>query len=198
MVLVLGMSRPSLRIQGVEVNIQGVNPKALEGRMDAAYKAIVKKDYKAAFRSLYKPLAGEEQVAKAMSDYIDAQWQKEVAGLEPIEKSGDILSLDKEYIRLVGEFKGIEGFDKAIKRYEDGLDKDPWRKEVLTGKAYLSYLGVLQKYKSASAVKKMEEFAQANSGSIYGKWAAAVVKEFKTDGMISVSACGRPFGEPQP
>ena len=195
MVLVLGMSRPSLRIQGVEVSIQGVNPKALEGRMDAAYKAIVKKDYKAAFRSLYKPLAGDEQVAKAMSDYIDAQWQKEVAGLEPIEKSGDILSLAKEYIRLVGEFKGIEGFDKAIKRYEDGLDKDPWRKEVLTGKAYLSYLGVLQKYKSASAVKKLDQFVADNAGSIYGKWTAAVVKEFKADGTISVSAAGKPFGE---
>ena len=117
------------------------------------------------------------------------------AGLEPIEKSGDILSLAKEYIRLVGEFKGIEGFDKAIKRYEDGLDKDPWRKEVLTGKNYLSYLEVLKKYKSASAVKKLDQFVADNAGSIYGKWTAAVVKEFKADGTISVSAAGKPFGE---
>ncbi len=198
MALMYGLAYPKLRIQGVEVGIPGVNPKALKGRMDAAYKAIVKKDCKAAFRCLYKPLAEDEQVAKAMSAYIDAQWQKEVAGLEPIEKSGDILSLDKEYLRLVGQFKGITGFDKAIKRYEDGLDKDPWRKEIVTGKNYLSFLEVLKKYKSASAVKKMEEFAQANAGSVYGKWAAAVVKEFKADGTVSVSAAGRPFGEPAP
>jgi hypothetical protein len=43
MVLVLGMSRPSLRIQGVEVSIQGVNPKAVWSQNAAEAQVICQK-----------------------------------------------------------------------------------------------------------------------------------------------------------
>jgi hypothetical protein len=52
---------------------------------------------------------------------------------------------------------------------------------------------VLQKYKSASAAKKLDDFAKQNADSIYGKWAALVVKEFNASGTISVSSRGKPF-----
>ena len=65
--------------------------------------------------------------------------------------------------------------------------------EVFLGKAYLSYLNVLKRYKSQSSAKKLEKFAQENPTSIYGKWASAVVKEFLANGTISVSANGKPF-----
>jgi hypothetical protein len=90
-------------------------------------------------------------------------------------------------------FKGIEGFDQKMKRFDEGLDKDPWRKEISLGKAYVSFLGALKKYKSQSSAKGLEKFAQENPTSIYGKWASAVVKEFLASGTISVSANGKPF-----
>jgi hypothetical protein len=193
MALVLGMSYPKLRIQGIEVGIPGVNPKALKGKMDTAYKAIVKKAYKDAYYALVKPKPEDEELSKAMMGYIDAKWQGGIAELEAIAKSGDILSLANEAAKQRNAFKGIEGFDQKMKRFDDGLDKDPWRKEISTGKAYVSYLSVLKKFKSQSSVKGLEKFAQENPTSIYGKWAKAVLKEFTANGTISVSANGRPF-----
>ena len=193
MALVLGMSYPKLRIQGIEVGIPGVNPKALKGKMDAAYKAIVKKTYKAAYLNLIKPKPEDEETAKAMMAYVDTKWQAGIAELEAVEKSGDILSLANEAAKQRTMFKGIEGFDQKMKRFDEGLDKDPWRKEISLGKAYLSYLGVLKKYKSKTSAKGMEKFAQDNSTSIYAKWASAVLKEFRESGTISVSASGKPF-----
>jgi hypothetical protein len=187
------MSYPKLRIQGIEVGIPGVNPKALKGKMDTAYKAIVKKAYKDAYYALVKPKPEDEELSKAMMGYIDAKWQGGIAELEAVEASGDIMSLANEAVKQRTMFKGIEGFDRKMKRFDDGLDKDPWRKEISTGKAYLSFLGALKKYKSQSSAKGMEKFAQENPASIYGKWAKAVVKEFTASGTISVSASGRPF-----
>jgi hypothetical protein len=128
-----------------------------------------------------------------MMTYIDSKWQGGIAELEAVEASGDIMSLANEAAKQRTMFKGIEGFDRKMKRFDDGLDKDPWRKEISTGKAYLSFLGALKKYKSQSSAKGMEKFAQENPTSIYGKWATAVVKEFAASGTISVSASGRPF-----
>ncbi len=193
MALAYGLCYPKLRIQGIEVGIPGVNPKALKGKMDAAYKAIVKKAYKDAYYALVKPKPEDEELSKAMMGYIDAKWQAGIAELEAVEASGDIMSLANEAAKQRTMFKGIEGFDRKMKRFDDGLDKDPWRKEISTGKAYLSFLGALKKYKSQSSAKGMEKFAQENPTSIYGKWAKAVVKEFAASGTISVSASGRPF-----
>jgi hypothetical protein len=193
MALAYGLANPKLRIQGVEVGIPGVNPKALKGSLDVAYKAIVKKAYRDAARALVKPRPDEAETAKAMMEYIDAQWQKDTAGLATIEKSGDILGLSEELAKLQKTYKGIEGFDKAVNRHEEDLQKDPWRKEVATGKAYMSFLGVLQEFKSASAAKKLDQFSQENAASIYGKWAAAIVKEFNASGTVTVWPNGKPF-----
>ena len=196
MALGLGLGYPKLRIQGIEVSIPGVNPKALKGKMDAAYKGIVKKAYKQASYALARPRPEDEETAKAMMGYIDSQWRREMTELEAVEASGDILSLNTEVAKLQIMFKGIGGFDRKIERYQEGLLKDPWRKEVSLGKAYHSYLSVLKRYKSPSAVAKLEKFAQENPASIYGKWASAVVKEFRGSGTIPVSSSGRPFGAP--
>lgn len=196
MALGLGLSYPKLLIQGTEVSIPGINPKALKGKMDAAYKAIVKKAYKQASYALAKPRPEDEEPARAMTDYIDSQWQQKLADLEPIETSGDILSLNAEVIKLRNMFNGIEGFDQKITRYVEGFLKDPWKTEVSLGKAYLSYLNLLKRYKSPSALAKLEKFAQANPDSIYGKWASTVVKEFRDSGTIPVSSSGKPFDAP--
>jgi hypothetical protein len=193
MALVLAMSYPKLRIQGIEVGIPGVNPKALKGKMDTAYKAIVKKAYKDAYYALVKPKPEDEELSRSMMGYIDAKWQRGIAELEAVEASGDIVSLANEAAKQRNAFKGIEGFDRKMKRFDDGLDKDPWRKEISTGKAYLSFLGALKKYKSQSSAKGLEKFAQENPTSIYGKWAKAVLKEFLASGTTSVSANGKPF-----
>ncbi len=196
MALGLGLSYPRLRIQGIEVSIPGINPKALKGKMNAAYKAIVKKAYKKASYALARPKPDDEAPARAMTEYIDSQWRREIAGLEVIEESGDILSLKDAVVKLRHMFTGIEGFDQNIKRYVEGFLKDPWKKEVSLSKAYHSYLNLLKRYKSPSALAKIEKFAKANQDSIYGKWASAVVNEFRDSGTIPVSSSGRPFGAP--
>ena len=182
--IVLSVPKRALLVQG---------RKDYKGKMDTAYRAILKRDFAAAARALAKPRPEEAETAKAMMDFIDAQWQKDTAGLAAIEGSGDILGLSEELAKLQKTYKGIEGFDKAVNRHEEDLQKDPWRKEVATGKAYMSFLGVLQEFKSASAAKKLDQFSQENAASIYGKWAAAIVKEFNASGTVTVWPNGKPF-----
>ena len=189
---IYSFSTPKLQVQGVSVLIPGVNHVALKGVKATAYKAIVAKEYATPFRILQN-VKGDDAEAAAMLNYIDGRWQKEIAVLKEHETSGDILALNDEVARLVKAYRGVKTFDEKIKSYLLRLGENPWRKEVLTGKAYLSHLGALQKSKSATAAKRLEDFAKQNADSIYGKWAAAVVKEFKTGGTISVSSHGKPF-----
>jgi hypothetical protein len=198
MALTLGLSYPKLRIEGVEASIPGVNPAALKGKMDAAYKAIVEKAYRKAALALAKPRPEDAELSKVMMSHIDSQWQAAITGLEAVETSGDIMKLEAEVARLKNAFKGIEGFDQKIKRFDDGLRKDPWKKEATLGKRYLYYLGGLQRFKSPTHLKALEKFAQANPDSIYGKWATAVVEEFRAKGTISVSSDGKPGGQTVP
>jgi len=198
MALTLGLNYPKLRIEGVEASIPGVNPAALTGKMDAAYKAIVEKAYRKAALALAKPRPEDEELAKAMLGYIDSQWQAAMAGLEAVEAGGHILKLEAEVARLKNAFKGIEGFDQKIKRFDEGLRKDPWKKEVALGKRYFYYLGALQRFKGKAHLKALEEFSQANPDSIYGKWADAVVDEFRAKGTITVSSDGKPGGPVSP
>ena len=213
--LIFSVKNQRLRMMGAKVTIEGVNPARLSLNTRKPFELLENDRYAEAHRMLIaarKKLQDQPdapvrpsksnvtpdedlRVIAAMLEYIDSRWQKEVTALAEFEASGDILALSEKVAKLLWAFRGVKSFDDKIKRYEEGLAKDPWRKEVLTGKAYLSHLGVLQKYKSASAVKKLDQFVADNAGSIYGKWAAAVVKEFKADGTISVSAAGKPFGE---
>jgi hypothetical protein len=194
---IYSFSTPRLQVQGVAVLIPGVNHVALTGAKAAAYKAIVGKSYQTAYVGL-KGVKGDDAEVAAMLRYIDAQWEKEIGTLKESEAGGDILALNDEVTRLVKVYGGVKTFDEKIQPYQKRLDENPWRKEILTGKAYLSYLGVLQKYKSATAAKKLDDFARQNDDSIYGKWAAAVVKEFNASGTISVSSSGKPFDAAMP
>ena len=194
---IYSFSTPRLQVQGVAVLIPGVNHVALTGAKAAAYKAIVGKSYQTAYVGL-KGVKGDDAEVAAMLRYIDAQWEKEIGTLKESEAGGDILALNDEVTQLVKVYGGVKTFDEKIQPYQKRLGENPWRKEILTGKAYLSYLGVLQKYKSATAAKKLDDFARQNADSIYGKWAAAVVKEFNASGTISVSSRGKPFDAAMP
>ena len=184
-------STPKLQIQGVSALIPGVNHVALTGDKAAAYKAIVRKKYRTAFWTL-KNIRSEDAEVTAMLEYIDCQWQQQVDALKKHEDSGEILALKEEVIRLIKQFRGVKTFDAKIETYEQRLAQDPWRKQALAGKAYLSYLGVLQKYKSPTALKKLDKFAKDNADNLYGKWAATVVEQFNENGTISVSSRGKP------
>jgi hypothetical protein len=166
--------------------------------MDAAYRAIGEKAYPKAAAALAKPRPEDEELAKVLMEHIHSQWQAAVARLDAIEASGDILKLDAEVAKLKIAFKGIKGFDEKIKRFDDGLRKDPWKNEVALGKRYLFSLRALQRFKKQAQLENLEKFSQANPDSVYGKWARAVAEEFRAKGTITVSADGEPGGPATP
>lgn len=211
--LIFSAEQKTLRIMGAKVSIEGVNPARLSSSTRRPFELLesdgfataqqlllaARKNLKANPDAPVRPsklgVTPEEdlRVIDAMLKYIDAQWQKEVAALAQIEAGGDILALSEEVTKLVKTFRRIKSFDEKIASYRTRLGEDPWRKDILAGKAYLSYLKVLHRYKSATASKRLEKFAADNADSIYGKWAAAVVKEFNANGTISVSSRGKPL-----
>jgi tetratricopeptide (TPR) repeat protein len=211
--VIFSAQRKKLHIMGAKVSIEGVNPARLSPntrrpfellesdrlataqRLLLAARKKLKADPDAPARPSKLGVTPEEdlRVIDAMLKYIDARWQEEVAGLAKFEASGDILALSEEVTKLVKTFRGVKGFDEKIASYQKRLGENPWRKEVLAGKAYLGHLGILKRYKSPSAAKKLEKFAQENPDSVYGRWASAVVMEFRERGTIPVSSSGRPF-----
>jgi len=184
MALVLGVANPKLLIQGIQVSIPGVNPKALKGKLDTAYKAIVRKAYGEAASALKNAKGEDAAAAEAMLAYLDAQSQCDVAALGALEKQGDISRLEAELSKMRTKFGPLEGFKEKISRFEEGLRKEPWKTELRLGANYRQLVDALKRNKSAAYAGDLEKFADRNPDSLYGKWALEVAKEFRSSGSI--------------
>jgi hypothetical protein len=184
MALVFGLANPKLLIQGIQVSIPGVNPKALKGKLDVAYKAIVKKSYGEAATALKGAKGEEAAAADAMLAYLDAQTQRDVAVLEALEQRGDILRLETELAAMRTRFGPLESFKEKTKRFEDALRQDSWKLVLRIGANYRQLVTALSRNKSAAYAGDLEKFAERNPDSLYGKWAAEVAKEFRSSGTV--------------
>ncbi len=191
MILAYGLSNPKLLIQGIQVSIPGINPKALSGKLDLAYKSIVAKSYGDTLRILKsvrnaKNLAAEDDaLCVALNDYVDKQFHKELTELGALEKSGDFAGLDAAFAKLKTTFGALEGFKDKVQHYEDGLKQETWKAEIKLGVRYAQLLATLNRSRSQTSVRDLEKFAEKNPESLYGKWAGEVAKGFRTDGVIS-------------
>lgn len=183
MALAYGLGNPKLLVQGISVSIPGVNPKALKGKLETAYKALVKKSYGEAAAAL-KGSKNEDAVAAAMTGYLDTQAQSDVAALEALEKAGDIFRLEKELSKMRVQFGTLESFKQMTSRFEEELRKDSWKMEIKRGANYVQLVDALKRNKSAAYASDLEKFAEKNAESIYGKRAAEVASEFRSSGAI--------------
>lgn len=179
MALVLGLSNPKLLIQGIQVSIPYVNPKALKGKLDSAYKAIVKKSYGEA-ATILKNAKGENTTeVEAMVAYLDVQAQADVTKLEGLEKSGDIYQLDRELAKMRTKYGPLESFKNKAARFEEELRKDPWKIEVRIGVNYYQLADALNRSKNVSYASDLEKFAAKHLDTFYGKRALEVAKAFR-------------------
>ncbi len=112
--LILGLGYPKLQIQGIQVSIPGVNPKALQGTTLAAYKAITAKSYGEAARILKS--AGPE--AAPMAQYLEGQARRAVESLGLLEKTGRWIQLQQRIAELKKSHGGIPVFDEAASSWE--------------------------------------------------------------------------------
>ena len=108
MALVLGLNYPKLLIQGTQVSIPGVNPKALRGSLLSAYKAIGAKSYGKAAGMLKSAGPG----AAPMTEYLD-----ELAGraLEPLAAIEEKVDLERAIAVLRKTWAGVGRFDRESK-----------------------------------------------------------------------------------
>ena len=114
MALVLGLNYPKLQIQGLQVSIPGVNPKALHGSPLAAYKAITAKSYGDAARLLKS--AGPE--GAPMAAYLEGHARRAIDALDPLGKSGRWIELQRRLAELRKSHGGISVFDEAAAAWE--------------------------------------------------------------------------------
>lgn len=114
MALVLGLSYPKLLIQGTQVSIPGINPKALRGALLASYKAVVAKSYGEAAR-LAKG-AGPE--AAPIAAYLESQARRAIEPLRALEGSGRWVALRDRLAELRRSHAGIAAFDEAASAWE--------------------------------------------------------------------------------
>lgn len=190
MVLTYGLANPKLLIQGIQVSIPGVNPKALSGKLDLAYQAIVAKSFVDTVRILKSVLSAKSAsaedvaIANAMMNHVDTQFLKELAALEALEQRKDFHALDAAFTRLKAGYGALETFKEKARRYEEGLKQDAWKAEVKLGASYLKMIATLRRTRSATSVRDLERFAEKNPESLYGTWAAAVAREFRDNGVI--------------
>ncbi|MFN3483998.1 MAG: DUF6288 domain-containing protein [Planctomycetota bacterium] len=110
MVLVLGLAYPRLQIQGIQVSIPGVNPKALAGPRLAAYKAIVAKNYGQAARLL--------EPGDPMGAWLEERARKTVDSVRALGAAGRWLELKEKLADLKRSFGGVPFFDQASAELE--------------------------------------------------------------------------------
>lgn len=198
MALALGIGAPKLFIQGIQVSIPGVNPKALKGNLDIAYKAIVAKAYGAAERSL-KSVRNDKKLSEAdvaacdaMSAYIEDQFQKGLAQLEADEKRGDYFAVQAGLLKLKVRFGGLGIYKEKTKPFEENLRKDPGKAEAALGARYAKLMATFRATRKATVAKEVGKFAEKYPDSLYGKWAGEAAKAFATDGSIVDPSTAKP------
>ena len=190
MILVFGLSNPKLLIQGVQVSIPGVNPKALKGKLDVAYKAIVSKNYSESAgaiksaRSVKLISDSDTDICNALSGYLDAQLVRYFSELEALEKKSDFISLQAVVAKNRANFGLLEGFKEKIQHYDDGLGQDEWKNAIRVGSRYTHLFGSLSRSPNQTKARDLEKFAETNTESIYGKWAAEVAKVYLEEGRV--------------
>jgi hypothetical protein len=117
MAIALGLSFPKLQIQGVQVSIPGINPKALQGPLLAAYKAICAKSFGDAARTLKS--AGPD--AAPMSVYLEAHARKVLEALEVLGKAGRYVDLQQRLQELRKSHASIPAFDDGAAAWDATL-----------------------------------------------------------------------------
>jgi Family of unknown function (DUF6288) len=191
MILAYGLSNPKLLIQGIQVSIPGINPKALSGKLDLAYKSIVAKSYGDTLRLLKsvrsaKNLSAQDQAAcDALLSHVAGQFTKELTELGALEKVGDFYALDAAFTQVKSTFGALDGFKEQAQHYEDGLKQEAWKAEIKLGARYVQLVATLTRSRSQTSVRDLEKFAEKNPTSLYGKWAGEVAKVFRADGVVS-------------
>jgi hypothetical protein len=188
MALTFGLANPKLLIQGIQVSIPGVNPKALKGRLDTAYKAIVQKKFGDAAAALKGAGSEDTYTVEAMLAYLDAQTQNDVAILGALEKSGDFYQLEKELAKMKTKFGPLASFKEKTARFDDGLRTDEWKAEVRLGTSYQQLVDALKRNHSVAYAGDLEKFAEKHPDSIYAKRALEATREFRSSGSVKESA----------
>lgn len=190
MILAYGLNSPKLFIEGIQVYIPGVNPKALKGKLNIAYKAIVAKNYGESIGAL-KSARGintisdsDAAVCTAMSGYIDAQSARNFSELEASEKKGDFFALQAAVTKARKSFGLLEDFKEKIKHYEDGLGQDEWKEIIKIGSQYKQLFSAFSRAPNQTKARELAKFSENNPESLYGKWAAEVAKLYLEEGRV--------------
>jgi hypothetical protein len=203
MALAYGLSHPKFLIQGIQASIPGVNPKALSGQLALAYKAIVAGAFGSAAKILTTVVSSKKATpedlaaAEAMMAFVRARFEKEVAAMEAIEKRKDIHGLSTAFLALKKTYSALDDFKEKTKRFEDGLKSPEWKAAIKLGGRYTQMMATLKRSRSQTALQGLERFATENPDSLYGEWAASVVKEFREKGeIVDPSAESQPTKSP--
>ena len=150
--------------------------------MDVAYKAIVAKNYNESAGAI-KSARGvklisdsDAAICDALSGYVEAKSTRSFSELEALEKKSDFIGLQAAVVKIRANFGLLEGFKEKIQHYDDGLRQDEWKNAIKVGSRYNQLFGSLLRAPNQTKARDLEKFAETNTESIYGKWAAEVAK----------------------
>jgi hypothetical protein len=190
MALAYGLAHPKLLIQGLQASIPGVNPKALSGQTELAYKAIIAQSYGNAAKVLKSVRANKNvspedaAAAEAMTGFVNERFKEELAALEAFEKRKDFFGLSTAFLACKKTYSVLDDFKEKTQRFEDALKQPEQKAEIKLGGRYAQMMTTLKKTQSKTALTNLERFAEDNPESIYGKWAATVVKKYREEDVV--------------
>jgi hypothetical protein len=185
--LLLAVKERQLQITGAPLKpcrLGGCVPQNYKGKMDTAYRAIVKRDFAAATRALQNPLSEDTAAAQEMMQIIDKEVRLEISTLEFLEKAGDIGELQARFKKAQSQFGVLESFKEKAARFEEGLKQEPWILEVKVAANYRQLVDALKRNKTAAYAGDLQRFGEKYPESLYGRWAIEVAKEYLASGTI--------------
>ena len=173
MALVLGLGYPKLLIQGTQVSIPGVNPKALRGTLLSAYKAIASKSYGDAARLLKSAGPG----GAPMVEYLEGRAARAIEPLAALEEKGDWYGVERALSVLRKKLGGIARFDEREAALQAALKGEAARAAVRQGAALAKLReSAARRPVPSGLARELEAFIRQAGDSLYGREAKELLQ----------------------
>ncbi len=118
--------------------------------------------------------------------WIDDRVSGHLAQLEAIKSTGDLQHLSDLLGTKKNQFMGIAAYDDACKTHRALLREKDSLDNLMEGRQFYSLIKKIERYRSKSSLKSLQNFAEKYPDRIYGRMAARISEELAKDLNASI------------
>ncbi len=176
-----------LAILGAKTTVPGLNERDLtdttrpifdaigRGKLGRAYTMLTRAESNAELTEQDKPVL--EQLRRALINPVNHTLEQ----MRKLDRVGDVARLQEMIQATQTKYRGVGDYDRAVQAHQIKLRRPEVRREIALGQQYERLLTKAEQTRGMAEIRRLENFAQRNPDSVYGKAARAALKHLKTD-----------------